>query len=117
MGVYVCVCVCEDGGVVVVACAHSFPQRQPFCSITNCYFLSPPPPVQNILVDVHCNCEDIFQCPHEGESGYRVYISDFDSVLDVERTRKRLEKRSEMRLPVRYSVHGTPGYRPPEVSG
>ena len=84
---------------------------------SNFYSLFPPPPVQNILVDVRCNCKDIFQCPHEGDSGYRVYISDFDSVLDVERTRKRLERRSEMRLSVRYGVHGTPGYRPPEVSG
>ena len=47
------------------------------------YFLFPPPPVQNILVDVRCNCVNIFKCPHEGDSGYRVYISDFDQAVHI----------------------------------
>ena len=88
-----------------------------FVAPSKLYFLFPLPPVHNILIDIVCNCEDIFQCPHEGESGYRVYISDFDSAMDVERTRRRLEERGRKRYPLRYSVHGTPGYRPPEVSG
>ena len=29
------------------------------------------------------NCEDMFQCPHEGDSGYRVYISDFDQAVHI----------------------------------
>ena len=62
----------------------SFPHSLQFCYRSNCYFLSPPPPVQNILVDVRCNCEDIFQCPHEGDSGYRVYISDFDQAVHID---------------------------------
>jgi serine/threonine protein kinase len=39
--------------------------------------------LHNILIDIVCNCEDIFQCPHEGESGYRVYISDFDKAAHI----------------------------------
>ena len=54
-----------------------------FVAPNNLYFLFPLPPVHNILIDIVCNCEDIFQCPHEGESGYRVYISDFDKAAHI----------------------------------
>ena len=71
--------------------------------------------VQNILVDRHCQCKDIFPCPHEGDSGYGVFISDFDSALQVDRGREKLERSKLHGHPIKYSVHGTPGYRPPEV--
>ena len=71
--------------------------------------------VQNILVDRHCQCRDIFQCPHYGDTGYGVFISDFDSALRVDRGREKLEWSKFHRQPIKYSVHGTPGYRPPEV--
>ena len=71
--------------------------------------------VQNILVHRHCQCKDIFLCPHEGDSGYGVFISDFDSALQVDRGREKLERSNLHGRPIKYSVHGTPGYRPPEV--
>ena len=71
--------------------------------------------VQNILVDRHCKCEDIFLCPHEGDSGYSVLISDFDSALHVDRGRERLERSKHCCRPIKYSLHGTAGFRPPEV--
>ena len=71
--------------------------------------------VQNILVDRHCQCTDIFQCPHYGDTGYGVLISDFDSALRVDRGREKLERSKLHGQPIKYSVHGTPGYRPPEV--
>ena len=76
----------------------------PFCSA-----------VQNILVNRHCQCRDIFLCPHDGDSGYGVLISDFDSALQVERGREKLERTKLHGRPIKYSVHGTAGYRPPEV--
>ena len=71
--------------------------------------------VQNILVNRQCQCRDIFLCPHEGDSGYGVFISDFDSALQVDRGREKLERSNLHGRPIKYSVHGTPGYRPPEV--
>ena len=71
--------------------------------------------VQNILVDCHCQCRDIFLCPRDGDRGYGVLISDFDSVLRVERGREKLVRTKLRGRPIKYSVHGTPGYRPPEV--
>ena len=71
--------------------------------------------VENILVNRSCQCRDIFLCPHEGDSGYSVLISDFDSALQVDRGREKLEKSNLYGRPIKYSVHGTPGYRPPEV--
>ena len=71
--------------------------------------------VQNILVDRRCQCRDIFLCPHEGDNGYSVLISDFDSVLQVDRGQEKLERLKQHGRPIKYSVHGTPGYRPPEV--
>ena len=80
------------------------------------YFISPfCIAVQNILVDRHCQCRDIFQCPHYGDTGYGVFISDFDSALRVDRGREKLERSKLQGQPIEYSVHGTPGYRPPEV--
>ena len=73
------------------------------------------PAVQNILVDHRCQCRDIFLCPHEGDSGYGVFISDFDSALQVNRGREKLERSKRRGHPVKYRLHGTPGYRPPEV--
>ena len=71
--------------------------------------------VQNILVDRHCQCRDIFLCPHDGDSGYGVLISDFDSALQVEKFREKLERTNLLGHHITYSVHGTDGYRPPEV--
>ena len=71
--------------------------------------------MQNILIDRHCQCRDIFLCPHDVDSGYGVLISDFDSVLQVERGREKLERTKLHGCPIKYSVHGTAGYRPPEV--
>ena len=71
--------------------------------------------VQNILVDRHCQCKDLFLCQHYGESGYGVFISDFDSTLRVDRGREKLERSKLHHHPIKYSVHGTLGYRPPEV--
>ena len=68
--------------------------------------------VQNILVDRHCRCEDIFLCPHSGDRRYGVLISDFDSALRVKKGREKLQMASH---PIKYRVHGTAGYRPPEV--
>ena len=67
------------------------------------------------MVDRHCQCKDLFLCPHYGESGYGVFISDFDSALRVDRGREKLERSKLHCHPIKYSVHGTPGYRPPEV--
>ena len=72
--------------------------------------------VQNILVDHHCQCRDIFLCPHDGDTGYGVFISDFDSALQVDRGREKLERSKRHGQPIAYSVHGTPGYCSPEVS-
>ena len=80
-----------------------------------CLLLSFPTAVQSILVDRHCQCRDIFLCPHDGDSGYGVFISDFDSALQVDRGRERLERTKLHGRPIKYSVHGTVGYRPPEV--
>ena len=71
--------------------------------------------VQNILVNRHCQCRDIFLCPHDGDSGYGVFISDFDSALQVERGREKLERTKLHGRPIKYRVYGTDGYRPPEV--
>ena len=71
--------------------------------------------VQNILVDRHCQCRDVFLCPHDGDSGYGVFISDFDSAQQVDRGREKLERTKRYSHPITYSVHGTVGYRPPEV--
>ena len=72
--------------------------------------------VQNILVDHHCQCKDLFLCPHYGESGYGVFISDFGSAQQVDRGRGKLERVKLHGQPIKYSVCGTPGYQPPEVS-
>ena len=71
--------------------------------------------VQNILVNRRCQCSDIFLCPHEGDSGYDVFISDFDSALQVDRGWEKLERTKLHGHPIKYSVHGTGGFRPPEV--
>ena len=44
-----------------------------------------------------------------------MFISDFDSALRVDRGREKLERSKLHGQPIKYSVHGTPGYRPPEV--
>ena len=77
---------------------------------------SNPTAVQNILVDHHCKCKDIFLCRHKGDRRYGVFISDFDSALQVDRGREKLERSELHDHPIKYSVHGTPGYQPPEVS-
>ena len=64
----------------------------------------------------HYQCRDIFLCPHDSGSGYGVLISDFDSALQVERGREKLERTKLHGRPIKYSVHGTAGYRPPEVT-
>ena len=71
--------------------------------------------VQNIVVNRHCQCEDIFLCPHDGDSGYGVFISDFDGAWQVERGRKKLERTKLHGRPTKYCVYGTVDYRPPEV--
>ena len=65
---------------------HSFYMQYCLSAIFCSYQPSLPVPstsVQNILIDCHCNCKDIFQCPHEEDSGYRVYLSDFDSAVII----------------------------------
>ena len=71
--------------------------------------------VQNILVDRHCQCRDIFLCSHRGDTGYGVLISDFGSAQRVDRVRQKLNQLEACHRPIKYSVYGTPGYRPPEV--
>lgn len=73
--------------------------------------------VQNILADCHCQCRDIFLCPHHGDSGYCEFISDFDSALQVDRGREKLqiEVKAEPATHQVYRVLGTLGYQPPEV--
>ena len=88
------------------------------CLLTDCLV------VQNILVDRQCQCReaqeevptrDLFLCPHYDDSGYGVFISDFDSALQVDRGQEKLKRSKLYCHPIKYSVHGTPGCRPPEV--
>lgn len=71
--------------------------------------------VLNILLDHHCHCKDIFLCPHPGDTGYGVFISDFNSAPQVDRGRKKLKMPKPHCQPVKYSVHGILGYQSPEV--
>ena len=97
----------------VVMSGKGYVQR---CVLLFLYFVSPfCIAVQNILVDCHCQCRDIFLCPHYGDTGYGVFISNFDSALRVDRGREKLERSKLYSQPIKYSVHSTPGYRPPEV--